>query len=85
MRNRWHPRSVARYAVGDELRAIKDGKIKVERDPEFTAEKFKASQAARAAAKNASIANPVVNVDDEARVGRARRPLNIESLDVRFH
>jgi len=37
MRNRWFPRHVARYAVGDEVRAIKEGKIHVERDSEFKA------------------------------------------------
>ncbi|TID24842.1 putative prephenate dehydrogenase [NADP(+)] [Venturia nashicola] len=39
MRNIWFPSKIARYAVDDELKAIKDGKIVVERDYEFEVQK----------------------------------------------
>ncbi|QDS75276.1 hypothetical protein FKW77_000996 [Venturia effusa] len=35
MRNRWFPKRIARYAVGEELKRIKDGAIVVERDYGF--------------------------------------------------
>lgn len=37
MRNVWFPSKIARYAVGEELKAIKAGKIEVQRDVEFGA------------------------------------------------
>lgn len=63
MRNRWFPTRIARYAVGQELRDIKDGKIKVELDTEFVTGRFKQqvaqekreqAKAAVAAAKEAA-------------------------------
>jgi hypothetical protein len=39
MRNLWFPSKIARYAVGEELKAIKAGKIEVQRDVEFGAKK----------------------------------------------
>ena len=41
MRSLWFPNKIARYAVGDELKAIRDGKIQVERDFEFGLEQPK--------------------------------------------
>lgn len=35
MRSKWFPNKIARYAVDEELKAIRDGKIVVERDYEF--------------------------------------------------
>lgn len=35
MRSKWFPNKIARYAVGEELKAIRDGKIIVGRDYEF--------------------------------------------------
>lgn len=35
MRTKWFPSKIARYAVDEELKAIRDGKIIVERDFEF--------------------------------------------------
>jgi hypothetical protein len=55
MRNRWFPFNVARYAVGDELKSIKLGKVNVERDSEFEAVKHRAqlAQLARLGSKEA--------------------------------
>lgn len=50
MRSKWFPNKIARYAVDEELKAIRDGKIVVERDYEYdTQRELRAAELAIAA------------------------------------
>jgi hypothetical protein len=67
MRNRWFPAGTARYVVGDDLKAVKTGKIQVERDPEFSRKEYHAGIQAK---ENAALKAVREKAKEEAKRAR---------------
>jgi len=89
MRNIWFPTNIARYAVGEEINAIKAGKIPLERDHAFKVnewyqKKQKAQQKAleekKTRLKEAEYMRQ--ELEDLSTITIEHEPVHIEAMDV---